>query len=196
MLVLRRSILTEKVARRGFHVSREYAIDPLEILFVREVMRPEVVVLPRRRCRSRAAAELTLATARARRSGLYPVTDGRGGAGRRRDPRRTSRRPAARRRAAGGDRAARRSSRCADEPLRAAIHRMAESGVSRLPVVDRAEPPALVGLITLKDVLKARARHLEEERRRERVLPLGAIIPIARLFPARSAPSDRKRRSS
>ena len=81
----------------------------------------------------------------------------------------------------------------ADEPVRAAIHRMAESGVSRLPVVDRSEPPALVGLITLKDALKARARHLEEERRRERVLPLGAIIPIARLFPARSAPSDRKR---
>ena len=34
-----RSILTEKISRRGFHVSREYAIDPLEILFVREVMR-------------------------------------------------------------------------------------------------------------------------------------------------------------
>jgi CBS domain-containing protein len=84
----------------------------------------------------------------------------------------------------------------ADEPVRAAIHRMAENGVSRLPVVDRSEPPALVGLITLKEALKARARHLEEERRRERVLPLDAIIPIARLFPARSPPSDRQRRSS
>src|SRR5438309_8592844 len=31
VLALRRSILTEKVARRGFHLSREYAIDPLEI---------------------------------------------------------------------------------------------------------------------------------------------------------------------
>jgi hypothetical protein len=40
VLVLRRSILTEKVARRGYHLSREYAIDPLEVLFVREVMRP------------------------------------------------------------------------------------------------------------------------------------------------------------
>jgi hypothetical protein len=44
-LVMPRSILTENVARRGFHVSREYAIDPLEILFVREVMQPG-----RRRC--------------------------------------------------------------------------------------------------------------------------------------------------
>ncbi len=40
-LVLRRSILTEKVARRGFHVMREYAVDPLEALFVRDVMRAE-----------------------------------------------------------------------------------------------------------------------------------------------------------
>ena len=46
VLTLRRSILTEKVARRGYHLSREYAVDPLEILFVREVMRTKVVVLP------------------------------------------------------------------------------------------------------------------------------------------------------
>ena len=46
MLTLRRSILTEKVSRRGFHLSREYAVDPLEILFVREVMRTNVVALP------------------------------------------------------------------------------------------------------------------------------------------------------
>jgi CIC family chloride channel protein len=40
VLVLKRSILTEKLARRGYHLSREYAIDPLEILFVRDVMVP------------------------------------------------------------------------------------------------------------------------------------------------------------
>ena len=39
VLTLRRSILTEKVSRRGFHLSREYAIDPLEIIFAREVVR-------------------------------------------------------------------------------------------------------------------------------------------------------------
>jgi hypothetical protein len=48
VLALRRSILTEKVARRGYHVSREYAIDPLEVLYVREVMRaaPKVPSAP------------------------------------------------------------------------------------------------------------------------------------------------------
>ncbi len=38
VLTLPRSILTEKVARRGFHLSREYGVDPLEILLVRDVM--------------------------------------------------------------------------------------------------------------------------------------------------------------
>src|SRR5207253_9081739 len=46
VLTLRRSILTEKVSRRGYHLTREYAIDPLEILFVREVMRRNIVALP------------------------------------------------------------------------------------------------------------------------------------------------------
>src|SRR2546429_7484405 len=32
VLTLKRSILTEKVARRGYHLSSEYAVDPLEIL--------------------------------------------------------------------------------------------------------------------------------------------------------------------
>jgi H+/Cl- antiporter ClcA len=46
VLALRRSILTEKVDRRGFHLSREYATDPLELLFVREVMSPESPEFP------------------------------------------------------------------------------------------------------------------------------------------------------
>jgi hypothetical protein len=46
VLTLKRSILTEKVARRGYHLSREYSVDPLEILFVREVMRNNIAALP------------------------------------------------------------------------------------------------------------------------------------------------------
>src|SRR5690349_4622375 len=38
VLLLRRSILTEKVARRGFHITREYSVDPLAALRVGEVM--------------------------------------------------------------------------------------------------------------------------------------------------------------
>jgi H+/Cl- antiporter ClcA len=39
---LKRSILTEKVARRGYHVSREYEVDPLHALLVRDVMSTDV----------------------------------------------------------------------------------------------------------------------------------------------------------
>jgi H+/Cl- antiporter ClcA len=39
VLTLKRSILTEKIARRGLHLTREYSLDPLEMVFVREVMK-------------------------------------------------------------------------------------------------------------------------------------------------------------
>ena len=44
-LTLRRSILTEKVSRRGYHLSREYAVDPLETLLVQDVMRTRLIAL-------------------------------------------------------------------------------------------------------------------------------------------------------
>ena len=34
-LVMPRSILTEKLSRRGYHLSREYGVDPLEMVYVR-----------------------------------------------------------------------------------------------------------------------------------------------------------------
>jgi hypothetical protein len=37
-LVMPRSILTEKLSRRGYHLSREYGVDPLEMVSVAEVM--------------------------------------------------------------------------------------------------------------------------------------------------------------
>ena len=52
-----------------------------------------------------------------------------------------------------------------------------ETGLTRLPVVERAHPDRMVGTISLQDMLKARVRHLEEERRRERTLPLSFIVP-------------------
>jgi hypothetical protein len=54
---------------------------------------------------------------------------------------------------------------------------MAETGLTWLPVVSHGDPQAIVGEITLEDTLKARVRHLEEEQRRERPLPLQAIVP-------------------
>jgi len=39
-LIMPRSILTEKLSRRGYHLTREYGVDPLEIVMVRDVMSP------------------------------------------------------------------------------------------------------------------------------------------------------------
>ncbi len=124
VLTLRRSILTEKVSRRGFHLSREYAVDPLETLLVEDVMRtegPGVAGLGGRVARSLVVA--------------YP-----------------------------------------DESLRAVVHRMAESGITRFLVASREDPARLLGLVSLEDLLRARTRNLHEERARER--PLRMKIPF------------------
>jgi H+/Cl- antiporter ClcA len=46
VLLLRRSILTEKVARRGFHIMREYSVDPLTMVRVSEVMDRKLPAVP------------------------------------------------------------------------------------------------------------------------------------------------------
>ncbi len=46
VLLMRRSILTEKVARRGVHLTREYSVDPLELVRVSEVMDRDPATVP------------------------------------------------------------------------------------------------------------------------------------------------------
>jgi len=74
VLLLKRSILTEKVARRGFHLTREYATDPLEVLFVREAMRTKLVALPAEATIDDLRHVLIRAPAQ-RGQHLYPVVD-------------------------------------------------------------------------------------------------------------------------
>jgi CBS domain-containing protein len=54
---------------------------------------------------------------------------------------------------------------------------MAETRRTRLPVVDREDPRKLLGLVTLRLLLSARLRHLEDEKRRERVFTAGFMVP-------------------
>jgi hypothetical protein len=46
VLLLRRSILTEKLARRGQHIAREYSVDLFEMMRVSEVMDANVPLVP------------------------------------------------------------------------------------------------------------------------------------------------------
>src|SRR6185503_18722776 len=46
VLLMKRSILTEKMARRGHHVMREYIVNPLHLMRVAEVMEKDVPTVP------------------------------------------------------------------------------------------------------------------------------------------------------
>jgi len=172
VLTLKRSILTEKIARRGYHLTREYGVDPLELLYVREVMQTGVSTLDEKERIQEIMSSPRLVELLKRR--LVPVVDERGHlAGivtsgdlcawqkneRRGEDMRTLREVAR----------AKFVSASPDEPLRAAVHRMAENGITKMPVVD-LETNKVLGIVSLDDVLKARSRHLEDERRKERVL--------------------------
>jgi CBS domain-containing protein len=172
VLALRRSILTEKVSRRGYHLSREYAVDPLEILFVREVMRTKLVAFPA--AMSLDELHRSLRGDGHRGQGLYPVLDGERLIGvASRAALLEARGPATVGEVVGRDVVVAQP----DEPLRAIAYRMASTGHTRLPVVEAGSGRRLVGLVSLEDLLKARAMNLDAERRRERVRPLDLFFP-------------------
>ncbi len=140
VLTLKRSILTEKISRRGYHLSREYALDPLEILFVREVMRTNVVVLP---CDGtlEEAYRLIHSTKNPKRQHLFPVLDSgnelAGVVTRNQFVQLYQRTPDQ----AAGIRLSEIATQkpqvaFADEPLRRVVNRMADSGFTRFPVLD------------------------------------------------------------
>ncbi len=178
VLVLKRSILTEKIARRGLHVSREYAVDELEILFVRDVMSAQVEVL-------RASDTVTdgLATLEPiedeRSQHLFPILDDDAnivGAATRADLVRWAADPLRADHILASV-ALPPNTVPSGETLRGAVQAMAAHDVTTLLVVNPANEKHLVGALQLHDLLKARARHLEDEQRRERVLPWEYILP-------------------
>ena len=202
VIVMRRSILTEKISRRGYHLSREYATDPLEILFIREVMRTNIVALNEtmsgadlhRLLHGGDLSEESSPTSR-RMQRLFPVLDADKrllGVVTRRDleallPGSTGQPGHNGHQAQDGETGEQLFTLTSamhsqpvvaypDEPLRATVYRMAESGYTRLPVVDREHPDQLLGMVSLQDLLKARVRNLDEERRRERVLKLSLLF--------------------
>jgi CBS domain-containing protein len=184
VLVLKRSILTEKVARRGYHLSREYAVDPLEILLVRDVMRTNLAALAANSPLDKIR-QMLHANHGPRGQHLYPILDSENnlrGVITRKHLRKILDEPHAPREKLSE--LARENPVVAypDEPLRVVVYRMAETGFTRFPVVDREDEKKLLGMISLRDLLSARTRSLDEERNRERVLRIrlpfqGEVIP-------------------
>lgn len=175
VLTLKRSILTEKISRRGHHLTREYTVDPLEALMVEDVMRTNITALPAQTTMAELEQVLNhKATERGQR--LYPVIDEARhvlGVVTRNDLEK------AWQGTENGHRANVRLSEILkseplvahpEEPLRIVVNRMAASSVTRFPVVDPEN--SLVGMIGLQDLLKARELSLADELSRERVLRL------------------------
>ena len=182
VLTMRRSILTEKVSRRGYHLSREYAVDPLEVLFVRDVMRTNIAALPSSVLLSESDDAFSTLP---RSQHSYPISDAEGhliGVVTQADIQKHIDEKTSKSSDTGLADIVQTNPPKAyrDEPLTVVVNRMAETGVTEFPVVEPSNPRKLLGLISLDDLLKARVLRLQEEQRRERVLPLRLVFLLGR----------------
>ena len=163
VLVMKRSILTEKIARRGRHILREYTVDALEFLQAGQLMTAEPATLP---------GEMALdgvvrffADEAEHRS--YPVVDKQGrllGLVSRTDAlqwkvARTSEGKLA-------DALSDASTEFAypETPCGEVADMMVESGVGRIPIVDH-QTRRVVGIISRQDLLKVRSSQKSGEQR-------------------------------
>ncbi len=171
VLLMRRSILTEKVARRGFHIYREYGVDPLESATIADVMTKEVATIP-----SAAAVADVLGGyfGGARKRSGYPIVDGTGkmvGIVTKGDLLDVTQ-----------DDFLKPILEFAEETVitvtaadscRMALDLMNRHAIGRLAVVVPGDRATLVGIVSRTDLLRAFAQHTEAESVREKI-PLGA----------------------
>jgi H+/Cl- antiporter ClcA/CBS domain-containing protein len=162
-LSMRNSIMTEKLARRGVRIRAEYDVDHLAQEIVRDHALKEVVTLAASKSLGDVRAWIASHEAGSDHQG-FPVIDERGdllGVVTRRDLldpgaaegapiRAILRRPAA----VAFD----------DSSLREVADHMIDEGVGRLPVVTRARPRTVVGIVTRGDLLNAHKRRLDRSR--------------------------------
>jgi H+/Cl- antiporter ClcA len=170
VLLMRRSILTERIARRGLHLTREYAVDPLDVTRVSEIMATPVESLP---------ADITIADAvnffgsDSARHKSYPVVDDTGavvGMVSRSDALLWAREENGKGETVG--------SQCGSKPAPVGYpdelagrlaDRMAHADIGRVAIVDRATGK-LVGLVARRDLLRIRLVTNKEEFARRRLI--------------------------
>jgi H+/Cl- antiporter ClcA len=166
VLVMPRSILTEKIARRGYHIYREYGIDPMERHHVGEVMSREVQsishTLP-----IGVALERHFDMQQAHRA--YPVVrDGSYVGMVDKDTLEAGRQRGL---ATTGDLFGANVPimALAEETCRTIATRLAVHGLERLPVVVDAQSRQLVGIVSRSDLVKPSLTLFSEEQQREKL---------------------------
>jgi chloride channel protein, CIC family len=175
VMVMRRSILTEKIARRGRHVFREYAVDPLDQHFVDEVMTRNVVTIEGD---ALAVNVLHQYFGTGQQHRAYPVVLDRRLLG------------MLDRDLMQGLSNQQLAAPVSELPFEktvfalpgdtcsAAAMRLAAEALERLPVLDHPESRRVIGIVSYPDLLKpTRAMH-EEEAQRERTFSFRAAAAI------------------
>jgi len=171
VLALRRSILTEKLARRGQHITREYSVDLFELTRVSDVMDEAIPMVP---------ADMTVAALAEKIANGEPVISERQATlivnGQQKLTGIITRGDLVQALQNGSSHTAtvlsagktKLTVTYPDELLHDAIAKMLRHGIGRLPVVKRDEPDQVVGYLGRGDILQARLRQQDEEELRTR----------------------------
>ena len=170
VLLMKRSILTEKLARRGQHVMREYIVNPLHLLRVADVMEKDVptvpAVLPVDGLFQRLADEDPIMAKRQE----WPVVDDNErlvGLVTRGDLVRALEREDGENATVSDLGSRRLIVTHDDELLEEATAKMIAHDIGRLPVVDREDPTRLVGLLGRAGVMAVWLHATREEQTRD-----------------------------
>jgi CIC family chloride channel protein len=166
VLLMKRSILTEKLSRRGQHITCEYSIDPFEFTRVQDVMDREAPTIPAHLPLQEYAARIAQSDdPLSKRQATLLLDDQHRLTGiiTRGDLIRALQHPEA-----DSHTVADAGSRLLivtypAEPLQAALAKMLDHDVGRLPVVDPAAPTQVLGYLGRAAILSARQRLHHEE---------------------------------
>lgn len=180
-VMMKRSIMTEKIARRGYHIYREYGVDPLERHDVGEVMTPAASVVAIDAAMPVAEVEARYFGARQSHRAYPVVRDGHllGIVDRAMLDARHARCPHGMPpdQLPVADVLPRRTPdvALAHETCRLVATRLAVLGLERLPVVHDAQSLRITGIVSRSDLVKPALQHFDDEHKRERFRP---IIPV------------------
>jgi len=177
VLVQKRSILTERLSRRGYHLSREYGVDPLETVMVAQAMHTSVFALPETATRRDAAVWLKKmedrgAEAWSHWQRLFPIldADGKMVAILTRSQMMASARATDLSKPLADDGNRMPVTVAPDDTLRQVATLMADNKLTHYPVIDGNGK--LAGILTIEDLLAGRSREALRESDRNRVLRL------------------------